>query len=209
MTENELLKKSFEQCAKDEPGTIYADFTDEEYRCLVMRGPVAICAYIGVPKNNPLYEVDYSDENLYGVECHGGLTFADTGSVNTFPQGYWWLGWDYAHLGDLAFYEIGNMVRGYGWSPLDVYNEIPHVLEQIKDLSEDLKRKQEAEEQREKAYLRSVQMESVLKNIVGIIDGLGECDPETISQALDEIREMAELGLPELGLGEVNNDNNA
>lgn len=87
--------KTWEEISKDKSGTIYKDWFDRGIRCLIVRGPGALCAYLGIPENHPLANKDYSDLPL---AVHGGLTFAGTG------EGVFWYGWDYGHSGDYAFY---------------------------------------------------------------------------------------------------------
>ena len=52
------------------------------------------CAYLGVPDGHPLAGFDYDRVPL---DVHGGLTFAGRFSD---MGGWWFYGWDYAHLGD-------------------------------------------------------------------------------------------------------------
>lgn len=90
--------------------TIMADWFDEGVRIIIMRGPAALCAYVGIPKDHPLAGFDYND--LPSIDAHGGLTFSSegggkyakghklAGKKTPWPSGYWWYGWDYAHLGD-------------------------------------------------------------------------------------------------------------
>lgn len=84
--------------------------------CLVVRVPKAghLCGYVGVPPSHPAYGKDYDDACLYGVEVHGGFTFADRcqpvadesqGVCHVAPDGeddVWWLGFDHTHSGDLS-----------------------------------------------------------------------------------------------------------
>lgn len=133
------LKTTMIECLDDEPGTIYADWEDGEFRCLIMRGPAAICGYIGVKELNPLYGKDYFDPDV-DIDCHGGLTYSAMGN-DTFkrPSGYWWFGWDYGHWGDKSFYDYTyHLISGTNsmeWSPEYVYSEFPDVISQFKKLS--------------------------------------------------------------------------
>lgn len=89
-------------------GTILVDDYAYDVRYLVVRGPMALCAYVGVPVDHPLAFVDYSSLPL---QCHGGLTFSGEGSTS-LPSGWYWFGWDYGHPGDKPFYDlyfIGSM----------------------------------------------------------------------------------------------------
>lgn len=81
-----------------EVGYIAADFYEKGVRVLIMRGPAAWCAYVGVPIDHPLTDFGYDDIPL---NCHGGLTFAGKGKKDSgWPEGWFWFGWDYGHVGD-------------------------------------------------------------------------------------------------------------
>ena len=126
------INKSFIDCALDPAPTIYADWTEGEYRCLVMRGPCSLCAYVGVKEGHPLYEKDYLNLD---VDCHYGLTYAGMGDDKYRPSGYWWLGWDYGHFGDMAFYDLkdgGGHYDAIAWTPDMVVGEFPEVLASIR-----------------------------------------------------------------------------
>ena len=92
---------TWEETALDEVGTIYRDWFENNIRCLVMRGPASLCAYLGIPLNHPLANFNYNDIPL---NVHGGLTFGAFGDNEYRPIGYFWYGWDYAHAGDCCFY---------------------------------------------------------------------------------------------------------
>lgn len=53
--------------------------------------------YIGVPPEHPWYGKHYDD-----IDCnvHGGLTYAADSAPTQEPDGYWWIGFDTAHLFD-------------------------------------------------------------------------------------------------------------
>lgn len=73
------------------------DRIEDGIRLVVTRGPCSWNGYLGVPSDHPLAGHLYDDLPL---DCHGGLTFADEGNGKTFPKGWFWYGFDYAHLGD-------------------------------------------------------------------------------------------------------------
>lgn len=60
------------------------------------------CGYVRLPKGHPWHGKDYSDEALYDVDVHGGLTFAapDSHCGKGGEDDAWWLGFDCAHAGD-------------------------------------------------------------------------------------------------------------
>ena len=85
-----------------EVGEIVEDFYEKGIgiRIIIMRGPVSLCAYLGIPLTHPLAGFDCYDINL---ACHGGLTFAS----DKWPEGkgLYWYGWDYAHCDDATIYQ--------------------------------------------------------------------------------------------------------
>ena len=129
-----MIGKTFEDCKRDKKGTIYADWEEGPFRCLIMRGPSALCAYIGVRAGNPLYEKDCFSDGLY-IRCHGGLTYSAHGDGEWRPLGYWWFGADYGHYEDACFYQIDyENYEEHGYTPDEVMAQFPPVIEQFKDL---------------------------------------------------------------------------
>lgn len=96
-------------------GEIIKDWMEGGIRCLIMRGPVSFCAYLGVPEGHPLDGLSYEEIPL---TCHGGLTFAGINKSDGIrPKNWYFFGWDYAHASDKCHYEI----------------ELPHFSEDEKD----------------------------------------------------------------------------
>lgn len=60
------------------------------------------CGYVRIPPGHPWHGKDYSDEALWAVDVHGGLTFAapDTHCGKGGDDDAWWLGFDCGHVGD-------------------------------------------------------------------------------------------------------------
>jgi hypothetical protein len=119
-------------------GHIFLDRHKDVVRFLIMRGPVALCAYVGVPESHPLAGQDYG--NL-PVECHGGLTFSGKGGYKSFPEGWWWYGWDYGHSGDYATYYdesplagLRDRSTGRQWTPKQVDEDSWSALYSFKKL---------------------------------------------------------------------------
>lgn len=137
------MSKTFIEMSKDPTGTIYEDWFDEGVRCLIMRGPSALCAYLGVPIDHPLAGRGYDSIPL---DCHGGLTFSRAGE-GSYPKGFWWFGWDYGHCDDRSFYDLDRKTNfnrgGHEWTVDEVKREIESVLYNFKrlvSLAEDLKK---------------------------------------------------------------------
>lgn len=120
-------ERSFAECKQDNPGTIYYDEIINGFRCLVMRGPFSLCAYVGVPEGHKLYGVDYYKPD---IQCHGGLTFSDKGGDKRYPSGWWFFGWDYAHFGDAVFYHYLSGID-FEWCVEHVIRDVAEVVKQF------------------------------------------------------------------------------
>ena len=88
------------------------------------------CAYIDV-SNTSLAGRHYDDIN---IDCHGGLTYSENQLVTVDKKG-WFIGWDYAHLGDYqgSLYYSGE---GKQWTTGEIVVECINVIEQINQLLE-------------------------------------------------------------------------
>lgn len=97
----QLANVSWADVVAAESGHVFLDKFEDGLRFIIMRGPASICAYVGVPESHPLAGHSYED---LPVQAHGGLTFSDKGG-KSWPEGFWWYGWDYAHSGDFCTYD--------------------------------------------------------------------------------------------------------
>lgn len=121
---------TFEDVKTAEIGTVFIDRWDEGLRFVVMRGPVSLCAYVGVPSSHPL--AGHSYDNL-PVSCHGGLTYASESLHKVESEGLYWYGWDYAHAGDVSTFDAANY-SGTRWTPEEVDKDSWHPLYDFKAL---------------------------------------------------------------------------
>jgi len=136
-------------------GAIIREWIDKGRLCIIVRGPMALCAYVGIPSHHPLYGKHYDSID---VECHGGLTYSGVfgrlmiKGEDRFDD-YWLLGWDYAHAGDKGFNppEVENLIRRNGgvysfferpedktWTIAEIESQINEVLKQIEPIEENL-----------------------------------------------------------------------
>lgn len=95
------------------------------------------CAYVKIPKGHPYYGKAYDDINL---NVHGGLTFSEHIKEDDpyielgFTPGYW-VGWDYAHAGDLIP-KLGNFLdvrtsTEKRWQPFEVIDHCKDAINQL------------------------------------------------------------------------------
>ncbi len=85
------------------------EFEHAGLKCLILRHYELghLCGYVAVPKGHPCYGKDYDHipyDDLFPIRVHGGLTFSREGNGDTWPKGYWWLGFDCAHAWDIVPY---------------------------------------------------------------------------------------------------------
>ena len=126
------MTDAWKDVVEAKPGHIFVDRFDGPCRFLILRGAVSLCAYVGVPKDHPLWGMQYDDLPL---QCHGGLTYSGEGGKG-LPEGFWWYGWDYAHAGDFAILPRSARL-GSGdkqWTVEEVYKDSLATIDQFKKL---------------------------------------------------------------------------
>jgi len=78
--------------------------------------------YVGLPLGHPLHGVE--EDGLYDLaDVHGGITWVNCHLPTMQPDGYWWLGFDTAHAGDL--------VPGMDMLPDDVKERISKMAREL------------------------------------------------------------------------------
>lgn len=65
------------------------------FRGLIIHGFVGLCAYIGVPNDHWMAEMDE-----LVLQVHGSITFRGPGGDGYRAEGWYWWGWDYQHASD-------------------------------------------------------------------------------------------------------------
>lgn len=85
-------------------GEILADGTYKGYEVRVISYGTHPCCYVKLEDGHKYHRKDWYDVNI-GV--HGGITFAEEVSGEQRWSDGWWIGWDYAHVGD-CFYPMDS-----------------------------------------------------------------------------------------------------
>lgn len=100
--EKKIEDKKARDFCKHPKSKIVADWFEDGIRIVILacRGS-HFTAYFGVPEGHPLAGFDYDDIPL---DVHGGLTYS-SGKSEVLPKGYWFYGWDYAHVGDVTYFD--------------------------------------------------------------------------------------------------------
>lgn len=114
--------------------------------CLIVRNDMgALCGYVGLPKDHPLFSKDYDTPGCRSLTVHGGLTYSNfcSGDVcHTVEPGeddrVRWLGFDCSHAGDLLPCSSKIMVDMLGSS---AYRDVGYVRSQVAELARQLKAK--------------------------------------------------------------------
>lgn len=132
---------------KDEPDREF--WIDEEtgYPCLIRRQNILgfWCGYIGISKENPLFEKKYEEESYDEIEVHGGITYSkhcdgnqNLGICHPSEDGdhVWWIGFDCAHAYDLLpstdIYSLNVVYRDINY----VKNEVKNLARQLRNMEE-------------------------------------------------------------------------
>lgn len=120
------------------------------FPCLIVRNEVgALCGYVGISTQHPLYGKDYDDA---GLSIHGGLTFAAscdhsdeaTGICHVpaagEPDNIWWFGFDCAHAFDrMPGIEAIEAKLGETAIRGCIYRDLAYVTAECQSLSKQLK----------------------------------------------------------------------
>jgi hypothetical protein len=115
--------------------------------CLAVRNRQHWCGYVGISKNHPLFEKEYSNIEQ-DLIVHGGLTFADHCAKTSDPSKHvchlvesgeddhvWWLGFDCAHSGDISdFIRTYERIAGYP----EAYRTLQYVENECRQLAQQL-----------------------------------------------------------------------
>jgi len=134
------MNLTWDDISKKEVGAILYEEHDEGLYFIILRGPVSLCAYLGIPTTHPLARHRCDD---LPVECHGGLIFSGEGNGKYLPKNFWWYGWDYAHCYDYCFYYdddylprdghkwLVDEIVGDSWLAKDAFRKLMRLAESI------------------------------------------------------------------------------
>lgn len=92
---------------------------DEDYGAISLM----VASLVAKPEEN-IWPLDLA------VRCHGGLTYAGDHAPRGEKDGFWWLGFDCAHSGDLS--------PNYGGYDGDVYRNVEYVKASLAKLCSDI-----------------------------------------------------------------------
>lgn len=98
------------------------------------------CAYIEVPRNHKYYGRNYLELDEI-IDVHGGFTYSNDylrTSDSTIIVSSWFLGWDYAHLGDyMGFYEDSKIKNELlkKWTVEEIILECKKAIKELLEVS--------------------------------------------------------------------------
>lgn len=106
-------------------------FTYKGFPCVVKFVPYGFrCGYVGIPKDNPLYEIDPKIFECE-IKCHGGISYIDNKLLGDDREDILWIGFDCGHAGDgydlMLAWERYNMVSGFDISREALEHFITHT----------------------------------------------------------------------------------
>lgn len=88
-------------------------------------------AYIEIPKESKLFGKDYGDIN---ISVHGGLTYSSN-HLQDIKKDTWFIGWDYAHLGDYfgldSLFDTDINRKSKKWTTEEIFEDVVNAIEQI------------------------------------------------------------------------------
>ena len=90
------------------------------------------CAYVDVTETK-LKNVEY---DRIDIECHGGLKYSEHKLLTVDKEG-WFIGWDYAHAGDFAGYDLiypSKRSPRRMWTTQEIVDECKEVIDQLVEL---------------------------------------------------------------------------
>lgn len=108
---------------------ILADGVYKGYKARVISYGTHPCCYIKLEQGHRFYETPWHDVN---VGVHGGITFAERVGKNygwddgRLEDGFW-IGWDYAHLGDC----MDGTCEGKRYSVYELVSDIRDAVDQM------------------------------------------------------------------------------
>jgi hypothetical protein len=98
------------------------------------------CGYVGVPPGHPLHGHHYDVVNDH-LNVHGGMTYSGRcqGHICHEPRpgeadDVWWLGFDFAHAGDLLYDDGRYQPRRRGdhyWTKAEVTKEVRRAAQDL------------------------------------------------------------------------------
>ena len=107
----------WERVVEADEGAVLWEYHDEanDVHGYVIRGPGALCGYVGTRQAHAVWKFDKDKESEYSrylydygfgwIPVHGGMTYdGPLDGTRAHRPGYYYIGWDYAHGGDMVAY---------------------------------------------------------------------------------------------------------
>ena len=105
-------------------------WSDRNYICAIRRNSLgSLCGYVALPLDHPLVIRQFPVQvtaSINSLDVHGGVTF------NEKIDGFYWIGFDCAHLGDyVPALDYGGSYRDFDY----VKSQISSVVDQLIEIS--------------------------------------------------------------------------
>lgn len=122
--------------------------THKNYNYYILNLGTHPTAYIEIPKGTKLYGKDYHEiYDICDIDVHGGLTYSASDLIGE-KDNSWFIGWDYAHVGDYMGYyadmkewglnSINLLADDKKWTTEEIIEECKSAIEQIIDLESEV-----------------------------------------------------------------------
>ena len=113
------------------PIEILAEGKYLDYEFLIQNCCSHPTCYVRIPKNHKYYKEHY---DFIDIECHGGLTFTGIprSKRDSSSDDEWWIGWDYAHCGDMYWNPKHPFaLDGHKYTTEELFNDVKDVILQL------------------------------------------------------------------------------
>lgn len=134
----------WQRVVESDKGAVLWEYHDEDndVHGYVIRGPGALCGYVGTRKAHGVWAYDRDKATsayLYDyafdwLPVHGGLSYdGDLKGTKAYRPGYYYIGWDYAHGGDMVSYSdrkgtlVTHSYSGHKWTVPEVAAHVHRV----------------------------------------------------------------------------------
>ena len=103
------------------------------YEYVIMNLGTHPTAYVGLLPTS-FYFAYNGEKDLYIQAAHGGITYSQDFIIDEdkkkYMNGKWWIGWDYAHLGDyMPWYDYDFYQKK--WTTEEVLEDVKAVIDEI------------------------------------------------------------------------------
>ncbi|WCF11508.1 hypothetical protein NDS46_31620 (plasmid) [Paenibacillus thiaminolyticus] len=130
---NGFVIRTFKEKWETEPE--FLDLKMKGYHLVIWRheGLGQLNGYVGVKRTHPYFGKGMYERQICNLNVHGGITFAGKNINRGFKKGFWYFGFDTAHVFDYA--PFADLALGHVSASDDpLVQQISRILEKIETL---------------------------------------------------------------------------